>query len=145
MESFRSWPFCLLFMHETGKWTLLWLHQVQDLASSRMWKHGPGEHLRWSPRAHVLQCMPSPAEWQRRGRLNSELSISVFVPSEHIHLSKLQQSLQTTHSVWRTCFRQNKHPVFSRPAWSISVSKAFFSLKLLCRVCFRLNLDQYSL
>ena len=109
MESFRSWPCCLLFMQKTGKWILLRVHRfgfIQNVETR------PRRTSQMIPRAHALHCMPSPAEeWQRGGRLNSEFQSThgVFVPWENT----LKGSLKTTHSVWRTCFRENKHPVFA--------------------------------
>ena len=102
---------------------------------------GEGSHLLM---LSTLDCKPHKEVkiywlglgWQRGGRLNSELSVGVFVPLERTHFLKLQGSFKTKHLVWRTCFQEKKTPGFSRPAWYISANKAFFSLKLLCSVCF---------
>ena len=50
--------------------------------------------------------------WQRGGRLNSELSVGVFVSLERTHFLKLQGSFKTTHLVWRTCFQEKKNSWF---------------------------------
>ena len=54
--------------------------------------------------------------WQRGGRLNSELSVGIFVSLERTHFLKLQGSLENM-------FPGKKSPVFSRLAWSISAQQ----------------------
>lgn len=79
---------------------------IRDVKTWPRWtSHG-------SPRAHVLHCMQSSTDWQRGGRLNTELSVGVFVPWEHTHFFKLQGSFKTTRLVWRTCFRGKKNTRF---------------------------------
>lgn len=48
---------------------------VADLVLSRISKHGPVRYLRLSPRANGLHYVLSTTDFQRGGRLNSELSL----------------------------------------------------------------------
>lgn len=52
-------PFFLL-MQKTEKWISLWVHRVPDLVSSTMSKHGPGGHLRWSPKSPPIALHAKP-------------------------------------------------------------------------------------
>ena len=92
----------------------------------------------------LTYCTACQAQQSGKGEedwIVSSASVSLCLGSTHTSSNFREVSRLRPRTRFGEHVSGNKTPGFSRLAWSISVIKAFFSLKLLCSVCLRLNLN----